>query len=85
MTNSYLYQGEVFHRRLSPMEHHFAYSIYYFYLDLAELDSFFKRSWFCSTSRWSPIRFKRTDYLGEPEVSLEQAVRQAALDEKEFS
>jgi len=36
--NSCFYECEVFHRRLRPKQHEFLYRIFYFYLDLAELE-----------------------------------------------
>ena len=36
--NSCFYECDVFHRRLRPKQHEFLYRVFYFYLDLAELD-----------------------------------------------
>jgi DUF1365 family protein len=36
--NSCFYECDVFHRRLRPKHHEFLYRVFYFYLDLAELD-----------------------------------------------
>ena len=36
--NSCFYQCDVFHRRLRPKQHEFLYQVFYFYLDLGELD-----------------------------------------------
>jgi len=45
------------------------------YLDLAELDSAFRGRWLWSTRRPALARFDRRDYLGDPGVPLDQAVR----------
>jgi DUF1365 family protein len=36
--NSCFYECDVFHRRLRPKQHEFLYRVFYFYLDLGELD-----------------------------------------------
>jgi len=36
--NSCLYECDIFHRRLRPKPHEFLYRVFYFYLDLGELD-----------------------------------------------
>ncbi|MCH9649292.1 MAG: DUF1365 domain-containing protein [Deltaproteobacteria bacterium] len=70
-----LYYGKVHHRRYSPKEHSFSYSIAMLYLDLSELDQAFR-----GTSLWSAKRpalawVKRSDYLGDPSTPLEESVR----------
>ena len=45
------------------------------YLDLSELPELFDRIPFWSARRSAPARFKRSDYLGPPEVPLDVAVR----------
>lgn len=37
--NSCFYECQVFHRRLRPKQHEFLYRVFYFYLDLGELDA----------------------------------------------
>lgn len=72
---SCLYEGEVWHRRLLPVEHAFRYRLFMVYVDLAELDSIFGRRGFWST-RWPAIaRFRRADYLGDVSQPLDQSVR----------
>jgi uncharacterized protein len=71
---SAIYQGQVVHNRLIPKKHHFSYSIFLLWIKLDELADIEKNvSWF-STSKWAPIRFKRTDYLGSPDTPLQQSV-----------
>jgi hypothetical protein len=45
------------------------------WLDLAELDEVFSGRWFWSVRRPAPVRFRRADYLGDPAVPLDSAVR----------
>lgn len=46
------------------------------WLDLAELDTVFRGRWLWSAHRPAPARFLRADYLGDPAVALERAVRE---------
>jgi DUF1365 family protein len=72
---SCIYEGWVRHRRSSPVEHHFRYSMFQLYLDLSELDDVFRGRWFWSTRRFAPAWFRRADHLGDPAESLDSAVR----------
>ena len=73
--NSRIYTGHVIHRRLKPVGHEFKYPLCMLYLDLGELDRVFKGRWFWSAERWAPVRFLRSDHLGDPEIPLDCAVR----------
>jgi DUF1365 family protein len=73
--NSAIYEGQVRHRRFSPATHAFAYRLFMVYLDLSELDSIFSGRWLWSVSRPALARFRRTDHFGDPDVPLDQAVR----------
>jgi DUF1365 family protein len=73
--NSRIYKGWVEHRRLAPREHRFRYRMFMLYLDLADLPQLFDRTPFWSARRPALAWFKRSDYLGPGELSLDQAVR----------
>jgi DUF1365 family protein len=73
--HSCLYTGYVRHRRYTPKPHHFTYSLFMVYLDLAELDTVFKSRWLWSAKRFNLAWFKRSDYFGEPSVPLDRAIR----------
>ena len=74
--NSSVYRGTIRHRRMSPVQHEFRYGMFMLYLDLAELPQVFDRRWLWSTRRPSLAWFRRADYLGDPSVPLERAVRE---------
>jgi DUF1365 family protein len=74
-SSSCLYEGWVRHRRHAPHAHAFRYRMYFLYLDLAELESVFARRWLWSVNRRNVAEFRRSDYLGDPGVPLEEAVR----------
>jgi DUF1365 family protein len=73
--HSALYIGQLRHSRSAPRAHAFSYRVCMQWLDLAELDRLFQRRWFWSTRRPTLAWLRRADYLGDPAVPLDQAVR----------
>ncbi len=73
--HSRIYKGWVEHRRCVPRAHRFRYRLFMLYIDLAELPSLFDGVPFWSARRRALAWFKRSDYLGPTEVSLDVAVR----------
>jgi DUF1365 family protein len=73
---SALYLGRVSHRRHVPRAHAFDYRLFMVYLDLAELDQVFRGRWLWSVRRSAVARFRRADYLGDPAIALDEAVRE---------
>ena len=72
---SALYEGRVMHRRRAPFDHGFSMPFFMTWLDLDELDRVFAGRWLWSTRRFAFARFRRSDYLGDPDVPLDEAVR----------
>ena len=72
---SRIYKGWVEHDRAAPRRHRFRYRMFMMYLDLAELPALFVRTPFWSARRPALAWFKRSDYLGAAEVSLDESVR----------
>ena len=72
---SCIYRGRVRHRRFQPVENAFSYWIYMMYIDLEELPALFKGRWLWSAEHPAPAWFRRKDYLGDPNVPLDEAVR----------
>jgi hypothetical protein len=73
--HSALYTGRLSHRRYLPVAHAFRYRVTLAWLDLAELDTAFRGRWFWSGRRRTLAWFRRADFLGDPEVPLDVAVR----------
>jgi uncharacterized protein len=67
---SAIYEGVVSHRRRTPVEHAFRMRLSMEYLDLAELPQ--------ALAGVPPVlaRFRRADYLGDPALPLDEAVRE---------
>ena len=76
LLNSAVYEGVVRHRRHAPHEHEFSYRMAQLYLDLDEVEQVFGKRWLWSTRHRNVGEFRRRDYLGPPELSLAEAVRQ---------
>jgi hypothetical protein len=72
---SAIYEGTVRHRRFAPVKNEFTYKLFMMYLDLAELSEVFRpyRPW--SIDRVNMASLRRRDHLGDPDVSLDEAVR----------
>jgi len=79
--NSAIYKGWVQHRRLEPKKHHFKYQVFMMYLDLDEVEEVLGQSFMWSHKKFSPARFKCSDYLGQDNSSLKPRV----LDKVEAS
>ena len=78
---SALYFGSLRHRRYAPRPHAFRYRTFMTYLDLAELDEVFRGRWLWSTRRPALAWMRRADYLGDPALPLDEAVRERVARE----
>jgi hypothetical protein len=80
---SCLYTGWVGHRRTAHAVNEFRYSLFFIYLDLAELDHVFdgRRLW--SVERFNWASFRRADHLRRP-GPLDQAVREVVESQLGF-
>ncbi len=72
--NSCIYVGQVNHRRFYPKQHGFSYKLFMMYLDLQELSDVFAQSPLWSWKHPNLAWFRRSDYFGDPDVSLYQSV-----------
>ena len=71
---SAIYEGWVSHRRHSPVRHEFAYRIFMPLLDLDELPEVLDPYPLWSARRPALARLRRSDFLGDPDVPLRDAV-----------
>lgn len=72
---SCIFEGTIRHRRFTPVEHGYAYSLFMMYLDLDELPQIFRHRWAWSSERPALARFNRKDHLGDPAQPLSEAIR----------
>jgi DUF1365 family protein len=76
--NSAIYSGWLRHRRFTPVENAFGYSVSMAFLDLDELDTVFRGRLFWSTKAFNIAWFRRDDYMIEssrPDQPLAETVR----------
>ena len=74
MTVSAIYEGTIRHRRYAVRSHEFSHRLALAYLDLDELDGLLGGR--LNSSRPGLVRFRRSDYLGDPATAFAQAVRE---------
>jgi DUF1365 family protein len=73
VSSSCIYEGEIRHRRLEPRRE-FTHRLALAYLDLEELPRLLDGR--LASPRPGVVRFRRRDYLGDPAVPLDRAVRE---------
>jgi hypothetical protein len=72
-TASALYEGTVRHRRMTVRKREFRYGIHMAYVDLDELPRLLGGS--LASPRPGIVRFRRSDYFGDPAADLADSVR----------
>jgi DUF1365 family protein len=81
MTASAVYEGWIRHRRFEPIEHDFRYRLFLMYLDLDELPRVLDRYPLWSSRRAALARFRRADFMGDPERPLAECARDAVEEQ----
>ena len=77
---SAIYVGEIAHERTIPKVHLFRYPFFMWYLNLDELESLPNLGRWFSVQHWAISRLRRSDYLGDPQTPLADAVRTRMLE-----
>jgi hypothetical protein len=72
---SALYQGTVVHHRTTPLDHRFRYRVCMAFVDLDEIDELCSLHPLWSAEGRNAVSFRRADFLGDPDVPLDSAVR----------
>ncbi len=72
---SAVYEGTVTHRRPGPDGHRFDQEVRMVLVDLDEVDALCAVHPLWSARHAAPVRFRRSDYLGDASVPLDRAVR----------
>lgn len=72
---SKLYRGTLFHCRHSPKQHQFSYKVFMPLVQLDALPSLTDNIPFWSARRWAPAAFRRSDFLGDTQTPLIDAVK----------
>jgi uncharacterized protein len=77
VTSSAVYEGWVRHRRFEPVQHAFRYPLFLMYLDLDELPGVLDPYPGWSARRRALARFRRADFMGDPQRPLAECARDA--------
>ena len=77
---SCIYEGTIQHRRFLPVRNEFRYRLFLMYLDFSELQQVFCLHPFWSCDRPNLAWFRRADHFGDPQVPLDQSVRDLIRD-----
>lgn len=78
---SAIYEGEVYHARLTPKKHAFKYKVFMLYLDLSETDNVFSQSRLWGASALSLARFNPKDFYTQNNLSISDSIK-ALVQEK---
>lgn len=78
---SHLLEGKVSHLRTRPFTHRLDYSVFYFALDLSELDEVGRRIRLVQRNRPGILGFRDCDHLDPPARDLQASMRQLVRDE----
>lgn len=78
---SHLLEGKVTHLRTRPFTHRLDFSVFYFALDLAELDEVAGRIRLVSRNRPNILSFRDGDHLDPPAHDLAASIRQHLRDQ----
>jgi uncharacterized protein len=74
---SAVYEGTIRHRRFEPVDHAFTYRLFLMYLDLGKLPEVLDPFPLFSARRAAPARFRRADFMGDPQRPLDECAREA--------
>jgi uncharacterized protein len=77
---SCLYEGSVRHRRMGTPSDEFHYPLFMAFVDLDELPELFDGRLLWSARRPALAWFRRSDYLGDPDTPLREAVGELVLE-----
>ena len=78
---SRIYQGVLRHRRVTPRQHAFKYRVAMLYLCLDELPDVLENARFWSASGPALAEYRRSDFLGDPTLPLQDEVRRRIHEE----
>jgi DUF1365 family protein len=76
LSKNLIYTGKVRHRRFTPKSHEFSYRLFMFCFDISNIETAFNNIPQVSTEKFNWFSFYRKNYLKNPDLSLDQAVRE---------
>ena len=82
MTNSYIYNGCVIHKRFKPKKHSFKYQVFSLLIDLSELNELDGKISFFSLNKFNLISFYEKDHGDRDGSSLFEWVKKNLINNK---
>ena len=73
-----IYSGRVRHRRLSPVEHSFEYTMFMAYLDVDRIPELMSVSKLAGYEKAALVSFRESDHFGDASLSLRERLEQDA-------
>lgn len=73
-----IYSGRVRHRRLSPVEHNFEYTMFMAYLDVDRIPELMSVSRWAGYEKAALVSFRESDHFGDPSLPLRKRLEQDA-------
>lgn len=73
--NTAFYVGRLSHARLTPKPHRFSYPVFMPFVDVDAVESITDRVPFWSKKRLAPARFVRSDFIGDDDISISEAIK----------
>jgi DUF1365 family protein len=74
LSYSKVYEGNVRHRRFTPVTNAFRYNMFMWYIDLDEVDALVSRFWFLRKNKRGLVSFFREDFFGDRNKDLKSEV-----------
>ena len=78
--NSLIYQGEVSHARLTPVQHNFRYPVYFYAFDLDELPELARQNRLFGYNQLRPVAIHDKDYLRSGAQPIREKLEQTLLE-----
>ncbi len=79
--NSLIYQGEVSHARLTPVQHSFRYPVYFYAFDIDELPELARQNRLFGYNQLRPVAIHDKDYLQSDQRPLRQKLEQTLVEQ----
>ena len=85
MMHNYIFKGTIRHRRFFPFLQNFKYNTFMSFFDISEIENLFTKSIFWNVNKPAIVSYYRSDYHGDPSISLDQAIRRTVLEKQNIN
>ena len=79
--NSAFYVGRLAHARTTPKPHRFSYRVFMPFVDVERISDVTHRAIGWGSRRWAPARFIRSDFIGDENLTVAEAVKRRIFEE----